>query len=62
MMVFNDGTGSIEGQINTQDGKMPSYAEGISFEERQGDYFFVVLKPKFSLEDNRKKFYIHMVK
>lgn len=46
MLMFNDGTSSIEGQINMQDGKMPPYAEGIHFEKKQGDYFFVVLKPK----------------
>jgi hypothetical protein len=26
MLLFNDGTGNIEGQINIQDGKMPPYA------------------------------------
>lgn len=26
MLLFTDGTGSIEGQINMQDGKMPPYA------------------------------------
>ena len=60
MLLFNDGTGNIEGQINIQDGKMPPYAESIPLEGKQGDYFFVVLKPKFG-EDN-KKYYIHMIK
>jgi hypothetical protein len=39
---------------------MPPYAEGIRLEGKQGDYFFVVLKPKFSEEN--KKYYIHMIK
>ena len=60
MLLFNDGTGNIEGQINIQDGKMPPYAEGIPLEGKQGDYFFVVLKPKFG--DDNKKYYIHMIK
>ena len=29
-------------------------------EGKQGDYFFVVLKPKFS--EDSKKYYIHMIK
>ena len=37
MLLFNDGTGNIEGQINIQDGKMPPYAEGIPLEgSKQG--------------------------
>lgn len=58
--MFNDGTGNIEGQINIGEGKMPSYAEGIPLEGKQGDYFFVVLKPKFNEET--KRYYIHMIK
>lgn len=36
LLMFNDGTGNIEGQINIGDGKMPPYAEGIPFEGKQG--------------------------
>lgn len=39
---------------------MPAYAENIPLEGKQGDYFFVVLKPKFGEEN--KKYYIHMIK
>ena len=60
MLMFNDGTGNIEGQINIGEGKMPPYAEGIPLEGKQGDYFFVVLKPKFN--EDSKKYYIHMIK
>ena len=39
---------------------MPPFAENIPFEDKCGDYFFVVLKPRFA--DNEKKFYIQMIK
>jgi hypothetical protein len=48
MFLFRDGTGEIEGRINLTSGKMPTFAEGINFEDKYGDYFFVVFKPKFS--------------
>ena len=60
MFLFCDGTGVLEGRINLTSGKMPAFAEGINFEEKYGEYFFVVFKPKFS--DNEKKFYIQMIK
>jgi hypothetical protein len=58
--MFNDGTGNVEGQINIGDGKLPPYADGIAFEGKQGEYFFVVIKPKFS--EDARKYYIHMIK
>ena len=39
---------------------MPAFAEGIPFESKNGDYFFVVFKPKFS--EGERKFYIQMIK
>lgn len=39
---------------------MPPYAESIPFDGKQGDYFFVVLKPKIGEES--RKFYVHMIK
>lgn len=61
MLMFNDGTGNVEGQINISQGRLPAYAEGIPFEGKQGEYFFVVIKPKFG-DDSSKKYYIHMIK
>ncbi len=60
MFLFTDGTGQIEGRINLTSGKMPSFAEGINFEDKYDEYFFVVFKPKFS--EGEKKFYIQMIK
>lgn len=60
MFLFSDGTGLLEGRINLTSGKMPAFAEGITFEDKYGDYFFVVFKPKFS--EGEKKFYIQMIK
>jgi hypothetical protein len=60
MFLFNDGTGHIEGRINLTSGKMPTFAEGTTYEDKYGDYFFVVFKPKFS--EGEKKFYIQMIK
>ena len=31
MFLFTDGTGQIEGRINLTSGKMPAFAEGITF-------------------------------
>jgi hypothetical protein len=59
--MFNDGTGNVEGQINVGEDGLPPYAKGIPFEGKQGEYFFVVIKPKFS-DDGTKKYYIHMIK
>lgn len=60
LVMFNDGTGTMEGQINIgEGGRLPSFAEGIPFEGKQGEYFFVVIKPKFSEE---RKYYVHMAK
>ena len=39
---------------------MPAFAEGLSFEDKYGDYYFVVFKPKFS--EGEKKFYIQMIR
>ncbi len=60
MFLFNDGTGQIEGRINLTSGKMPTFAEGTTYEDKYGDYFFVVFKPKFS--EGEKKFYIQMIR
>ncbi len=60
MFLFNDGTGNVEGRINLTSGKMPAFAEGTMYEDRYGDYFFVVLKPKFS--EGEKKYYIQMIR
>ena len=48
MFLFNDGTGNVEGRINLTSGKMPAFAEGTTYEDKSGEYFFVVLKPKYS--------------
>lgn len=60
MFLFNDGTGNIEGRINLTSGKMPAFAEGTTYEDKYGDYFFVVLKPKFS--EGERKYYIQMIR
>ena len=60
MFLFSDGTGQLEGRINLTSGKMPAFAEGTTYEEKYGTYFFVVLKPKFS--EGERKFYIQMIK
>ena len=60
MFLFCDGTGQLEGRINLTSGKMPAFAEQITFEEKSGEYFFVVFKPKFS--EGERKFYIQMIK
>jgi len=60
MFLFCDGTGQLEGRINLTSGKMPAFAEQITFEEKGGEYFFVVFKPKFS--EGERKFYIQMIK
>jgi hypothetical protein len=60
MFLFNDGTGQLEGRINLTSGKMPAFAEGTTYEDKYGTYFFVVFKPKFS--EGEKKFYIQMIK
>lgn len=39
---------------------MPTFAEGTTYEDKYGDYFFVVFKPKFS--EGEKKFYIQMIR
>ena len=57
---FCDGTGQIEGRIYILDGKMSSFAEHIDFESKLNQYFFVVLKPRFSEEG--KKFIIVGIK
>ena len=60
MFLFSDGTGQLEGRINLTSGKMPAFAEGTTYEDKYGTYFFVVLKPKFS--EGERKFYIQMIK
>lgn len=60
MFMFSDGTGQLEGRINLTSGKMPAFAEGTTYEDKYGTYFFVVLKPKFS--EGERKFYIQMIK
>jgi len=39
---------------------MPGFAEGTIYEDKYGDYFFVILKPKFS--EGEKKYYIQMIR
>lgn len=60
MFVFNDGTSHLEGRLNLTNGKMPIFADGITFEDKYGEYFFVVLKPKFI--ENDRKYYIQMIR
>lgn len=48
MFKFCDGTGKIQGRINLTGGKMPSFADGLNFEDNHNAYYFVVLKPRFA--------------